>query len=107
MNNEDTLFEIGQVWACKSSAGGTYEVYEIEPRGSEFVVKTMNYFEGKFVRYGHFLADINCKASNLSSSWYIVKTKAPKKFTRVSPRTLRKREREQMAARALTHRLTE
>ncbi len=106
MSNKEIIFEVGQVWACKRNYGMTYEVYEIDlSSNGQSIIWTHNYTDGVPEWDGHFISDSNCSASGLNDDWYVVKN--AKTFSRIRFRTLRKRERDQMAAQALTHRLTE
>ncbi len=106
-----TKFEVGQVWADTRAPGMEYKVYEIESQesyygGRYFVARTHNYHEGCFIQNGFFYGNANCEPSTLNEHWYLVSDHKEKTFSRINRRTLRKRERDQVAARALTHRLT-
>lgn len=103
MSNQDVIFEIGQVWALASATGYTYEVYEIvHAYDGRYTIWTRNYFNGEFIRNGNFFSEPGCSARHLSDDWYLVKgRKTSKKFTRISPRTLQKRMRDQVAAEVL------
>lgn len=110
MSHEGIRFEVDQVWVYRDYLEDTYVVASYEKYGDGFIVYTMNYHNGILTRKGHFMAnaDLTPKALDLGlDRWHLVKNVKIRTFTRISPKTLRKRMREQMAAKALTHRLTE
>lgn len=119
MEYDNIVVEVGQVWYHRNTPEIKYQIVEIvverhiDAYGNVSIWSrtfAAKYRNGTLVFSRIGFGELNSNGSPWcwDLGWKLDnKPLKPKKFSRVNPRSLRKRMRDQMAAEALTHRLTE
>ena len=105
--NPDIVVELGQVWYYDSPVGKVeYRISLIKDHGTYGEVFANKYREGRLISDKAFIGYTRRNGSPdlWNARW---SCPAPRKFSRVNQKSLRKRVRDQMAAAVLTHRLTD